>query len=118
MLEKMLFRTYETLANRNQSEGFHVIFVYVNDITGGLFINLLLFALFLVILFASYFAQIRTRNNGDFAVSFAVAGFVVFGASLLLSLIPNLMNIFNVVIALAIAIIGALWLILSKTSNE
>jgi hypothetical protein len=113
----MIFNTYETLAARNSSEGFQVIFLYVNDVTGGLFVNLLLFCLFCIVLLGSYFAQKRQTGTGDFPASFATAGFFIAGLSFLMLLIPNFINIFTAVISFAVAVIGAFWLYQSRTGD-
>lgn len=117
MLDKFIFKTYETLANRNQSEGFQVLFIYANDITDGWYLNLVLFALFMITALGSYFSMYRTRNKGDFSVSFAVAGYVTFITSLLMSLIPNLINTSIVIICFALAVVGSLWMLLSRSTD-
>src|SRR3990167_10910402 len=88
----MTFKIYETLADRNSSEGIQTIFVYVNDVTDGLFINLLLFCLFLIVVFSSYYSQKRLTGAGDFPASFATAGFLTAILSFILLLVPNLIN--------------------------
>lgn len=101
--------TYTEYSTVNSSEGLHTLFIYVNDVTSGLFSNMLLFALFIVTLLGSFFASKRQTGSGNLAMSFAVAGYFVFGASLLMLLIPNLVNAGTVVICLVVAIIGTLW---------
>jgi len=109
--------TYTEYSSVNASEGLQVLFVYANDVTNGLFINLFLFALFLITMMGSFFASKRTTGQGNLAVSFAVAGFFVAGASIILSLIPNMVNIFTVIISIVVAVIGVLWLYLADSSN-
>ena len=108
---------YQEYSSVNASEGIHVLFIYANDVTGGLFINLLLFALFIITMIGSFFASRRQTGQGDIAVSFAVSGYFVAGASILLSLIPNMVNTFTVVFCVAIAIVGSLVLYLNKSSE-
>lgn len=106
--------TFETLAQRNTTEGIHTIFLYVNDITSGMFMRLIFVALFIIILFGVYFSQQRRKGDGDFTAAFSIAGFVTFGGTLLASMIPGLIDLFSVVTSLVIAILGALWLLLSN----
>lgn len=110
----MAYTEYSTV---NSSEGLQVLFIYVNDVTGGLFINMFLFALFIVAMMGSFFASKRTTGQGNLAVSFAVAGYFVAGASIILSLIPNIVNIFTVIISVVVAVIGTLWLYMAESSN-
>ncbi len=108
---------YETLAERNVSEGFQTLFVYVNDVTGGVFTNTLLFSLFVVTFLGSYFAQKRLSTDPNLAMSFAVSGYFVTGLALILSLIPGMVNILSVIICIAVSILGTLWLYLSKSAD-
>lgn len=101
--------TYTSFSTVNASEGLQTIFVYVNDVTSGLFSNMLLFTLFLVTFLGSFFASKRQTGSGNLAMSFAVAGYFVFGASLIMLLVPNLVNVGSVVICLVVAIVGTLW---------
>lgn len=101
--------TYTEYSTVNASEGFQTIFVYVNDVTSGLFSNMLLFGLFVITFLGSFFASKRQTGSGNFAMSFAVAGYFVFGASLIMTLVANLVNIATVVICFAVAVGGTLW---------
>ena len=46
-------------------------------------------------------------------IAFAVGGYFVFGAAILLSLIEGLIDTYSVIVALIIAIIGTTWLLVS-----
>lgn len=109
--------TYTDYSTVNASEGLQVLFIYVNDVTNGLFINMLLFALFVVTMMGSFFASKRQTGGGDIIVSFAVAGYFVAGASILLSLIPNMISIYAVIISIGLALLGTLALYLNKSSE-
>ena len=105
---------YPTLADRNTSEGIHIMFSYVNDITGGLFANMTLFAFFVIVMMSSYFSQQRMTGKGDMPSSFAVAGYLTTGLAILLSLIPNFVSVPTIVIALIVSTLGTFWLFLSR----
>lgn len=109
--------TYETLGERNMSEGFHVLFVYVNDVTNGLFSILLLVAFFVIAFMGSFFSQQRLIGRRDVASSFAAASYITVIASILMALIPGMLNIYVVIIWIAVAILGTLWLFLSNASD-
>lgn len=106
--------TYETMEGLNASEGFHILFVYVNDVTQGLFSGMLLFALFIIVLMGSFYAKQRSTGRGDFPASFAAAGFITVTASLLMLLVPGLINTSVIAITVVVAIISVLTLALSN----
>ena len=108
---------YQEFSEINASEGLQTLFIYVNDVTDGLFINLFLFALFLITMFGSFFSSKRLTGKGDMSISFAVAGYFTSGLALILSLITGMINIFTIIIVIGIAIIGTIWLWLSKTTE-
>ena len=105
--------TYELMNDVNASEGIHTAFIYVNQITGGLFMNMLLFAFFIIVTVASYNLG-RRDGDGDFPASFAVSGFITACLAMIFYLIPGLMNLSTVIISIVIAIIGFIWLIFSR----
>ena len=109
--------TYETFANRNATEGLGVLFVYVNDVTNGMFINMFLFCLFLITFLGNFFSMKRLTGEADIGTSFAVAGFFLVGATLILSLIPDMINTFVLTISVVISIVGALWVWMGNSSN-
>lgn len=109
--------TYQEFSDVNVSQGFQTVFVYTNDVTGGLFMNLLLFALFIITFLGSFFASKKLSGQGDMAASFAAAGFFVAGAAIILSIVPNLINPFSVIVSIAVAILGAIWLYLSRAGE-
>lgn len=82
----------ELITNRNVTAGIHVIFVYLNDIGGGLFINLLLFMIWSVITFGLFFTRKRTVGDGNFPACSVAGSFVIVLLSALLSLVEGLMN--------------------------
>ena len=107
---------YRTYASWNKS-GLDQLFVYAANIDNGvgiLFISLLLFSVFMITLLGSYFSSRRMSGDGDFAASFAAAGFLTFIIALIMTLIPGFINMTTVVITLIVAIIGVLFLYFSK----
>ena len=108
---------YPELNSVNTSQGLQTLFVYVNDITNGLFSRMFLTSLFVIIMVGSYFSRERMSGKGDWISSFAVAGYITFGAAIIMSFIPGMIDNLSIVICLAIAFIGTLWLLLSKDSS-
>lgn len=105
---------YENLANRNVSEGFHVIFIYLNDITNGLFINTFLVVIWLIVMLGVFKHQKAEIYNGDMPSACAVASFVVTIVTILLRLIPSLISNMTLGVVIAIMIISLLWLFYSR----
>lgn len=106
--------TFETLSDLNASEGMHVVFVHVNNVTGGLFSSMFLFVVFMVIALGSFFAQQRSRGKGDFPVSASVAGLVASGAAALMLLVPGMVNPYAAVVTFVITGIAVLWMMVSS----
>lgn len=114
MLEHMLFQTYKTIADYNLSAGLQVPFIYVNDITGGLFIRLFLVAVWLIFSVGSYFIQKRSVGSGDFPTSLAVAGFVVSVLAILLRLVGGLVDGLTLAIVIIVTGISILYFLFSR----
>jgi len=106
--------TFETLTDLNASEGMHVVFVHANNVTNGLFSQMLLFVLFVVIALGSFFAQQRLRGRGDFPVSASVAGLVTSGAVALMLLVPGMVHPWTAVVTFVITGIFVLWMMTSS----
>lgn len=105
---------YELLSNRNLTEGLHVPFVYINDITGGLFMNLFLFAVWTIFVVGSYFIQKRGVGTGDFPQSLAVGGFVTLVLAIILRLIPGLVSGYTLAVCVIIAGLSILFFLFSR----
>ncbi len=108
----MIFQTYRTFAEWNKT-GLDEMFVYASDVVPA-FTPFLLFSLFIIITFGSYFSSKRLSGDGDLPASFAVAGFVTFIVALVMSLIPGLISTLYVVITIIITILGVMFLYFSK----
>lgn len=103
---------FQTFSEWNKT-GLDQMFVYAAD-TVPIFIPLFLFSFFIIITLASYFSSKRLGNDGDLAASFTVAGFTTFILSLVMTLIPGLIPTTYVIIVLAVAVLGVLFLFFSK----
>lgn len=105
---------YKTLAEINTTEGLHQVFIYVNDVTQGLFMRLVLVGLLIITTMSIYISQKRSNNEGDFASAFAIASYFVTGASFLFYLIPGMLDLYTPVALLVVSGISTLWLFMSK----
>jgi len=106
--------TYELLSNRNMSEGLHVPLVYINDITAGLFMNLFLFAVWIIFVVGSYFIQKKGVGTGDFPQSLAVGGFVTLVLAILLRLVPGLVGGYTLAVVVIVAGLSVLFFLFSR----
>lgn len=112
----MIFEVYQTLQQwqaNNTNAGMEGLPLYVNSIV-PIFSSLLLFALFVIILFGTYFSSKRLTGIGDFSVSFVAAAFVTAIVAVIMSLIPGFVNIFVVIVCIALFIVSLVLLFLSK----
>jgi len=109
--------TYELITTRNLSKGLQEIPLYINDVSGGLFMKLVLASVWLICVFGSYFMQ-KKINNGvaDFPGSLAVGGFVTIVVATLLMLIPGLVDSLTYVVILIIGGISVLYFLFSKNN--
>lgn len=108
--------SYTTLADYGGTEnGLQVLFLYLNSITNGLFIGVLLFILYIVILMGSYYAQKNATGVGNFPVAFALAGFFTLVSAGLLRIADEGivgMNVFAV--CMVAFILGLITLFMTK----
>ena len=106
--------TYPLITSYNLSEGMHIPFVYVNQITGGIFINMLLISIWLIFAMGSYFMTKQRMGVGDFPQSIAVAGFVTTTFAFLLRMIPNLVSGGALIICFVISAISVVIFLFSR----
>lgn len=102
--------TYSTLADVNATGDLSEVFLYVNDVTNGAAMPMMLFGFFMIVLLGGAFAQLRFRGTMRLDYSFATAGFTTFGLAVLMSVGNGLLAPTYLVISLGIAILGAIWL--------
>ena len=86
------------------------LFVYVSQ-NVPVFIPMLLLTAFAIVFFGSLFAQRRLTGQSNIWASFSVAGYFIAIISVIMSLIPDLVNSYVVLICVAIAIIGTAFLL-------
>lgn len=106
--------SYPDISSVNATNDLTQLFVYANTITNGLFMPVTLLAFFIIVMIGTYFGQIRVSGRARLEVSFAAAAFVTFGMVVIASGVDGLVNMFYIIISLAVAILGALWLMFSS----
>jgi uncharacterized membrane protein YhdT len=110
--------TYKLITEMNMSQGLHIPIVYVNEITGGLFLRLLLLAIWCIVTFGIYFSQKRATGSGDFPVSVAVSGFVTAVFTIIMLLVtPQIVDTLTATVVFVIATFSVLWLLFSKSTE-
>lgn len=115
MLNNILFKAFQTISDYNTTKGPHVVLLQApNDMSSGIFVPLLLFSLFMITSMGTYFSSKRLFGKGDFVASFCVAGFLTAIVAIIMTAMPNVINTYTVVVAIAVAIIGFVWLIISR----
>lgn len=106
--------TYELITARNLSAGLEVPFVYVNDITGGIFVKLLLVMVWSLVTFGLYFNQKKAIGIGDFPMAVGVAGLVLAVFTIILRLVPGLVDGLTFAVVLIVALLSVIWLWFSR----
>lgn len=111
--------TYELLTDRALT-GLDVPLCYVNDITGGMFIPLMLLAIWVIFAIGGYFLQKKSVGTGDFPMTCAVAGFVLSVFSFMLRLVKNtigqpcLVDGTTLAVVIVVTGISVLWFLFSR----
>ena len=95
-----------TGSSYNLTQGLQVLFIYCNDVTGGLFSKMMLLALWCIICFGIFFSAKRATGTGDFPPAFMIASFVVFIFAMIMRLVPGLVDIFTIAIIIVMNLIG------------
>jgi len=121
MIDKIVTMAYASITDYNITSGLEVTFCYVNDVTGGIFIPLVLMAIWTIFLLGSYFIQKSRVGSGDFPMSLAVAGFITSIFAILLRLVnyngvPCLVNGLTLAVTIIVAGISVLYFLFSKDS--
>lgn len=104
----------ELITNRNLSEGFHVLLVYANDVTGGVFINMLLFVIWACVTFGMMFVKQRTTGEADFPACMVTGSFITAISCVLLGLINGLINIYTYAVVIVVLMISAMMFFYEK----
>ncbi len=112
----MIFQIYQTFEQFNNTQGLAGVFVYAATIVPA-FTPLMLIAFFLVVAFGSYIIPKNLTGKGDFAASFAVAGYVTTIVAILMSLIDNLINRETLMAFIIVAVLGTTWLYFSRKTG-
>jgi len=109
---------HEVITARNLSAGLEEIFFYINDVSGGLFINGFLLAVWCIVTFGLYFSQRATTASGDFPMAAATAGFITSIITVLLRMITTgenqLIPISTIGVVFFISFISVMWFWLSR----
>lgn len=106
--------TYAGLDTVNATTDLSNLLLYVNDLTNGYAMPSVLFAFFFIVFLGGAFYQIRFRGSARFDFAFAVAGFGTFGLAMIMSSKNGLLNPLYLLITIAVAILGAIWLYFSQ----
>lgn len=80
------------------------LFVYVANAV-DIFIPMMLMSIFFIVALATHFTQLRTRGYSNFTTSLAVAGYLTAVVTVILSMIPDLVNGYVLTATIVIAII-------------
>lgn len=109
--------TYADLSTVNATTDLSNLLLYVNNLTNGYAMPSVLVAFFLIIFLGGSFYQIRFRGDARWDFSFAVAGFITFGMAMIMSQKNGLLNPLYLLVSLAVAILGAVWLYMTPPSE-
>lgn len=89
------------------------IFVYANQVTGGLAIPIILLAFFLVVFLGSLFMQMRMTTRMRPEVSYLAASFATLGFTTIMASIVGINLTFWLWVSIVMTFIGVLWVMLT-----
>ena len=108
---------YKEISDLNGTETQIVdLFTYSAGVVSVL-VPLILFSVFIMSTLGSYFAQKRATGVGDFPGSFAVGSWITAIIAVSFSLIPDFIRTGTLVFTFALAIMGAIWLYMSRVGE-
>jgi len=111
----MTFLTYADLSSAtNATTDATELLVYVNNITDGMAMPMVLFAFFIVAFISSGTFSLKTKGFWQWHFSFAAAGFATFGLAVLMSLKNGLLEPTYLLISLGVAILGVVILYMAS----
>ena len=103
------FLTYATINQMNMSQGLQMVFVYVNVVTGGLFMALVLSMIYFVFLTGIFFSQKSAQGYGSIGSASAVSGLILTIAAILLFLADSrLVSGYTIIECIFACVIGTI----------
>lgn len=112
------FLTYMNINEINMSEGLQMIFVYVNIVTGGLFMAIVLAFIYFVFLTGIFFSQKATQGYGSIGSASAVSGLILTIAAVILFIADSrLITGTTIVECIFACIIGTIILFFIESNN-
>lgn len=103
---------YTTLENLNASSPTD-IFQIVSEAV-PIFPTMMLSAIFIILTMGSYFVMQRRFGKGDLPACCSVGGLVTVVCAIIMSLIPNFIQTYVVVVAIVLEILFVVWLFTSR----
>lgn len=105
---------FAEISSVNATNDVTELLVYMNTVTDGYFMPMVLLAFFIILCLGSFFMQMRFTGRGRFELSFTVAAFATFGFAVIMSTKNGLINPSYLIISLVAAVLGVAWLYLSS----
>lgn len=105
---------YDLITTVNMNEGIHMLFKYLNSVTNNNFSPLIIGMVYLVMVLGMYYSNKRVNGVSDLPIAFAVGSYVMIGFTVILSMIPYIINSKVVIEVLVLASLSTIWLYFSK----
>lgn len=105
--------TWPDIAQMNGSD-LSAPFLFINNALNGLYMNLILFAVWCILCFAQYFIQKRAVGTGDFPACLAVGSFLTLVFAMILRLIPGMISGTAIGILIAVFILTLAFFMFSR----
>ena len=107
---------YKTLSDLNASEPTGLFQVVAEAVPS--FPSMMLGAIFIILTFGSYFVMQRKFGKGDLPACCTVGGLVTVVCAFIMSLIPNFIQMYVIIITIVLELIFVFWLFSSRGSED
>lgn len=114
----MKFLVYTTLTDENVTTLAGLFSYVAQEVPFGLFIPFFLLSLCTITTLSIIYGQKRTGGDSNFFGALAVGSYLTFVVSLVMTLIPNLIQLSVVLITLAVSILSTFLYLISKDKSS
>lgn len=106
--------TFNQLNGSAMGSNVNYIFIYANEVTGGLFVPMTVLSFFLVVLISSLIMQLRFTSRIRPEVSFLASSFATFGFAIIFEQMTGLLAPIYFIVTIGLTILGFIWVAMTE----
>ena len=104
------------ITEKNLTKGIQEVPIYVNEITDGIFMKLVLASIWIIAVIGSYYIQKKSGSQPDFHSCVAVGGFILMMSAIILRLIPGFVDGLTLAVTIIIGLVSILWFLFAPNN--